>query len=103
MRNGAVPIEVHVESLGLEVLCDHHAGLDDTGLLGEVPLREGLELSVFIAQVAACYMLTVSLFWSSESFLPTSLLVHSSVLSPELEVIPGTTRGMLTVDVWFVC
>lgn len=43
-------------------------------------------------------MLTVSLFWSSESFLPTSLLVHSSVLSPELEVIPGTTRGMLVVS-----
>lgn len=54
MRNGAVLIEVDVESLGLEVLCDHHARLDDTGFLGEVPLREGLELSVFISQVAAC-------------------------------------------------
>ena len=32
---------------------------------------------------------------SSESFLPTSLFVHSSALSPEVELIPGTTRGMM--------
>ena len=44
-------------------------------------------------------VLTVSFEGLSASFLPTSLLVHSSVLSPELEVIPGTTRGILAVFV----
>lgn len=38
---------------------------------------------------------TVSLDSSSCNFFPTSLLVHSSVLSlDELLLIPGTTRGM---------
>jgi hypothetical protein len=40
--------------------------------------------------------LTVSLLSCSDNFLPTSLLVHSSVLlSPELPISPGTTRGIL--------
>ena len=34
---------------------------------------------------------------SSDSDLPTSLLHHSSVLSPDDEVIPGTTSGMVNV------
>jgi len=43
--------------------------------------------------------LTVSFDGSvSEIFLPTSLFIHSSFLSPEpLDVIPGTTRGMVSV------
>ena len=42
-------------------------------------------------------ILTVDEEGSSEIFLPTSLLVHSSVLSDELVVTPGTTRGILTM------
>ena len=41
---------------------------------------------------------TVSVAASSDSFLPTSLLVHSSILAspPDLvEATPGTTRGIL--------
>lgn len=51
------------------------------------------------------WQLTVSHEGSLESFFPTSLLVHSSVLSEELLVIPGTTRGIL-LDVFgirFAC
>lgn len=44
MRNGAVLLEVDVEALGLEVLRHHHAGLDNTRLLREVALAEGLEV-----------------------------------------------------------
>ncbi len=33
---------------------------------------------------------------SSDKVLPTSLLDHSSVLLPDILLIPGTTRGMTT-------
>lgn len=42
VRNGSVLLDVDVESVGSEVLGDHHARLDNTGLLGEIPLAEGL-------------------------------------------------------------
>ncbi len=38
----------------------------------------------------------------SPIFFPTNLLVHSSVLEPVL-LIPGMTRGILTVLVWWMC
>ena len=38
---------------------------------------------------------TVVLEASSDSVLPTNLLVHSSVLSPVVLLIPGTTSGMV--------
>lgn len=40
--DGAVFFEVDVEAVLDEVLGDHHAGLDDAGLLGQIPLAEDL-------------------------------------------------------------
>lgn len=42
MRDGAVLLEVDVEAVGVEVLGDHLARLDDAGLLGQVSLGEVL-------------------------------------------------------------
>lgn len=42
VRDGAVLFKVNVESVGLEVSRDHHAGLDDAGLFGELALAKGL-------------------------------------------------------------
>lgn len=40
--DGAVLLEVDVEPVRLEILSDHHARLDDAGLLGKVSLAKGL-------------------------------------------------------------
>lgn len=40
--HGTVLLDVHVQPVRNEVLGDHHAGLDDARLLGQVPLAEGL-------------------------------------------------------------
>lgn len=99
VRDCAVLLQVNVEPVRLEVLGDHHAGLNDSSFLREVPLCKALlfctsaylQLPRFAREATP----TTSLVWSSESFLPTNLFIHSSVLSPEPVMIPGTTRGML--------
>ena len=91
-----------IESVRLEILGDHHARLDDSVLLGQIPLGEELVAMLVIIKVVnvfECKELTVSFDSSSWSFLPTSLLDHSSVLSPDWVCTPGTTRGMAD----FVC
>lgn len=99
MRYSAIFLHMHVESVLVKVLSHHLAGLDDPVLLGERLLREELQdlvSVVWIQPPQSLCQLTVSLESSpSWIFLPTSLLVHSSVLSPDWLVIPGTTRGML--------
>ena len=48
--------------------------------------QQGMDGSRTVSEVAA----------SSDSVLPTSLLVHSCMLaSPELELTAGTTRGIV--------
>jgi hypothetical protein len=42
VTDGAIVLEVNVETLGLEVLSDHHSRLDDTALLREILLAETL-------------------------------------------------------------
>jgi hypothetical protein len=42
VRDGAVVLEVDVETVRPEVLGDHHAGLDDARLLGQLALAEAL-------------------------------------------------------------
>lgn len=48
VRDGTILLQVDVESLGLEILGDHAAGLNDASLLGEVTLGEGLHVMVSI-------------------------------------------------------
>lgn len=42
VRNGAILLDVNIQSVGLKVLGDHHARLNDAGFLGEVPLAKCL-------------------------------------------------------------
>jgi hypothetical protein len=42
MGNGPIVVDMDIEPVGLEVLGDHHPRLDNTRLLGEVRLAEGL-------------------------------------------------------------
>lgn len=44
MRDGAIFFDMHIESLGSEVLSDHHAGLDYTTLLRQILLAEVLKV-----------------------------------------------------------
>lgn len=101
VRDGAVLLEVDIQTVGLVVFCYHHAGLNDARLLGEVSLAEGLEVARWESVYSPRHCsrlsgLTVSLLSCSDSFLPTSLLLHSSVLL-ELPTSPGTMRGIVTM------
>jgi hypothetical protein len=42
VRDGAILVDMNVEAVGPVILGDHHAGLDDPVLLGEVLLAETL-------------------------------------------------------------
>ena len=42
VRDSSVLLDVHIQSVGLEVLGDHHARLDDARRLGQLGLAEGL-------------------------------------------------------------
>lgn len=94
-------VEMDVETIGVVVLCHDRARLDDPCGLGQICLAKCLPLRVskHPGPPFGYGSLTVSFDGSdSEIFLPTSLFIHSSVLSPEpLDVIPGTTRGMMSV------
>lgn len=96
-----VLVEMDVETIGVVVLCHDRAWLDDPRGLGQICLAKCLpsRVSNHPGQPLGFGSLTVSFEGSdSEIFLPTSLFIHSSVLSPEpLDVIPGTTRGMVSV------
>lgn len=46
MRDGPVILDVDIEPFRVEVLCHHHAGLDDAALLGEVCLAESLIMGI---------------------------------------------------------
>lgn len=96
-----VLVEMDVETIGVVVLCHNRARLDDPRGLGQICLAKCLPLRVsnHPGPRFGSGGLTVSFDGSdSEIFLPTSLFIHSSVLSPEpLDVIPGTTRGMVSV------
>lgn len=96
-----VLVEMDIETIGVVVLCHDRAWLDDPRGLGQICLAKCLpsRVSNHPGQPLGFGSLTVSFEGSdSEIFLPTSLFIHSSVLSPEpLDVIPGTTRGMVSV------
>lgn len=111
MRDGSVVLQVYVQSLRPEVLRHHHPRLDYPGLLGKVFLAESLRVedqsdlcpnyltlgrTSQVSSLTRIGLRTVAVEASSERDLPTSLLHHSSVLSPEDEVIPGTTSGIAT-------
>ena len=96
--------------LWVEILCDHLSGMDNTSLLWEFCSGEGLsehqlvsniQVYIWIQNKGERYHTTESDL-PSPIFLPTSLLVHSSVFDAgSLEVIPGTTRGIFVwVFVW---
>jgi hypothetical protein len=42
VRHGSIVLEVNVEPVLLEVLCHHHAGLNDACLLRKIPLAKDL-------------------------------------------------------------
>lgn len=104
MRDSAILCHVYVQPVFDEILSHHLARLNDAVLLWKFSL--GKELTV-ASQSASCLQwliksqgclgeLTVSLDSSpSCNFLPVSLFLHSSVLSPDWVVTPGTTRGIL--------
>lgn len=108
VRNSSVLLHMDIQPLGPEVSRNHHTRLDNAMLLWEISFAEVLNkpsqavspqsvtdrkfLSVWESEGTS---LTTSEVGSSVIFLPINLLAHSSVLSPELLVIPGTTRGIL--------
>lgn len=87
---------MHVEPVLPEILGDHHPGLDDPRLLWQIALGEGLSGQHSASSSGSGPgrpTVAVDSASSSWMFLPTSLLVHSSVLSP---VDLGVTRGIMT-------
>lgn len=99
MRYSAVFLHMHIETVRVEVPGHHLARVEDAVLLRERLLRKELQRPVSAVRKSHFQplgQLTVSLESSPSCiFLPTSLLVHSSVLSPDWLVIPGTTRGIV--------
>lgn len=102
VRDDTFIVEVDVEAVLVVVLGHHGAGLDDAVLGGEVFLAEALRQGV--SDVAGADGEaggdTSALESDSCSFLPDSLFVHSSVLSPKADVIPGAMRGMAVCHWW---
>ena len=97
--DGALVVDVNVETIGLVVHGAHGVGLEDTVLLGEVLFGEGLRGGEYRDEERKAYEeARTTSSWSSPIFLPISLFVHSSILSPPLLWSPGTTRGMLSAD-----
>lgn len=68
-------------------------------LLGQVGLGKGLtRLSDDDEDLMAEKVILTVSFEESPTFLPTNLFIHSEVLSPSLDINPGTTRGMLMAN-----
>lgn len=103
MRDGSVLPDVDVEPVRVKVLGHHRALRDDPVYLWQLTLRKRLPqrsgqhpLGRGLLWLGCEYQLTTSLDASSSViFLPTSLLLHSSVLLSGSLVTPGTTRGIL--------
>jgi hypothetical protein len=78
----------------LKVLGNHRSWLNDSGFLRQLSSRKGLyPISRYLIGMYSSRLAVASEF--SPIFLPTNLLLHSSVLLLSLDVIPGTTRGIL--------
>jgi hypothetical protein len=101
-----VIVDVNVQPFRLEVHRLHAIGLEDAVLLGEIVLRKGL--SHISSQRLPCPKLTsrvqetrlTSSSCCSPIFLPMSLLIQSSPEEPpSLDIMPGTTRGILSICV----
>ena len=48
VRDGAILLQVDIETVWLEVLGHHHARFDDAGFLGEVTLGKALETALLV-------------------------------------------------------
>jgi hypothetical protein len=96
-------INVNVQPLGVVVHSLHAVGLKNAVLLGEIGLCESLPCTVSAFYYFSRYWkwakLTVS-SCCSPSFLPMSLFIQSLPEEPpSLDMMPGTTRGMVRVRV----
>lgn len=105
LLNRTIIIDMNVQPIRLVVHRAHAIGLEDAVLLGEIVLRESLshaQSAPFSSTNSDCIenmqiQLTIS-SCCSPIFLPMSLLIQSSPEEPlSLDIMPGTTRGILGV------
>lgn len=112
MRDSSILLQVNIQpgnssasiSLQIDIVYAHLSGLKslvtiDPGSMTLVSFGSSALANVYCHQYIARPHVSKQLTVASEFspiFFPTNLFIHSSVLlSPEVEVIPGTTRGIL--------
>lgn len=95
-RNCPLLIQMHIQPILSKVPSHHLPRRNDAMLLRQMFLAKELRKSARDHHTSELER-TVSVCSVSESFFPTSLFCHSSVLLPGWLVIPGTTRGILNV------